>query len=415
MAALTAKLNFTKALLQGLPIPEKGKRTVYYDTKMRGLNLVVTDTGTKTFYLRRKHKGKSERVVIGRFPDLSVEQARGKAGDINSAFANGNNPAELRRLSRAEPTLGELFDEYLERYAKLHTKTSSQMEDSFRLYLHQWKNRKVSTVQRTDVQKLHTQLGKERGQVTANRTIELLRAVYNRGAQWGLCSADNPAAGITKFRIKARNRFLQSEELPRFFGALADEPNDTVRDFVLMSLLTGARKSNVLSMRWNEVSFEHLHWIIPETKNGETHTVPLVPIAIEILKARRQRQDKEEDHVFPGAGQTGHLASPKSAWRRILRRAGIQNLRLHDLRRSLGSWQAITGASLVVIGKTLGHKDVSTTAIYAHLSQDPQRRAMEELRSTRCWPRGRFRSLPKSCRCSPRGVWLDSRPSVDST
>jgi hypothetical protein len=135
MSTQSSRINFTKAALLALPTPSAGKRATYYDSKTRGLNIVVTDSGTKTFYLRRKHKGVSERVVIGRFPDYAVEEARGKASEFNSAFTNGKNPADLRRQARAEPSFGELFREYIDRYAKHHTKTWEDMQANFRHYL----------------------------------------------------------------------------------------------------------------------------------------------------------------------------------------------------------------------------------------------------------------------------------------
>ena len=371
------KLNFTKAALQALRKPLPGKRATYYDTQTRGLHLIITDKGTKTFYVRRKLNGVSERVVIGRFPDYPIEQARGKAGALNSAFSKGENPADLRRAARAELTLGTLFEEYIDRYARHHTKTWPDMQANFRRYLSHWQNRKLSTLAKAEVQKLHADLGKSNGRYTANRVLELLRAMFNKGISLGLCADYNPALGITKYRVKSRDRFMQADELPRFFRALAEEENRTIRDYVLLSLLTGARKSNVLAMRWEEINVERATWSIPETKNGEPLTVPLTQTAVEILKARQEERSPENAYVFPGDGATGHLVSPKKTWKRILERAGIKDLRIHDLRRTMGSWQAVTGASLVIIGKSLGHKDVSTTMIYSRLNIDPVRQSME--------------------------------------
>jgi len=185
----------------------------------------------------------------------------------------------------------------------------------------------------------------------------------------------NPAQRITQFKEVSRERFLQPDELKNFFQAVADEKNETIRDYILISLLTGARRSNVLSMQWGEISFERAEWRIPETKNGTSHTLPITTQAMQILKQRKELKDS--NFVFSGTGKSGHLVEPKKGWIRIKDRAGIKDLRLHDLRRSLGSWQAITGASLTIIGKTLAHMDVSTTAIYARLNNDPVREAME--------------------------------------
>jgi integrase len=186
----------------------------------------------------------------------------------------------------------------------------------------------------------------------------------------------NPCLGIRKFPEKSRDRFLQADELPRFFKALNEEPNATLRDYIFVSLLTGARRSNVLSMRWKELDLEQGTWEIPVTKTGDSQTVTLAMEAIEILKVRKS--NRSSFFVFPGNGRTGHLVEPKKGWKRILERAGIEDLRIHDLRRTLGSWQAITGSSLPIIGKSLNHKNASTTQIYARLNLDPVRESVQK-------------------------------------
>jgi integrase len=147
------------------------------------------------------------------------------------------------------------------------------------------------------------------------------------------------------------------------------------KDFMMMSLLTGARRANVQAMMWLDVNVDRGTWRIPSTKTGEAVTVPLCPEAVEILRRRQKLAGGQ--WVFPSAkSSSGHYVEPQRAWRGLLKRARITDLRLHDLRRTLGSWQAATGANLPVIGKTLGHKHQSTTAIYARLDLDPVRQAV---------------------------------------
>ena len=373
-----AKLNFTKASIEALPVPEKGW-TYHYDFKVQGLGIGIGSTGKRSFILYRKINGIPERITLGRYPDLSIEQARGKASDLNSDIANGLNPAEIKRGNKEEMTLGELFAEYLERYAMPHgKKTISDMQDNFRRYLGKWGNRKPSAISKRDVEKLHYKLGKEIGVHTANRTLELLRSILNKAIAWGLFSKVNPVVGIEKFTLKSRDRFLQVDELPRFFQALGEEPNETIRDYVLLSLLTGARKANVLSMQWKDVNLKRGEWRIEETKSGTPQTATLSPEALSILRNRIRNIKPSEPmtFVFPGEGRNGHLIEPKKGWKRILERAGINDLRIHDLRRTLGSWQAKTGASLAIIGKSLNHKNQNTTAIYARLDLDPVRESV---------------------------------------
>lgn len=239
--------------------------------------------------------------------------------------------------------------------------------DVYRLYCQPIAKYRLSRIKRSDIQRLHSKAGENNGVYAANRMIAMIRGVFNRAIDWGL-DYPNPALGIKKFKEQTRDRFLQSDELPRLFKSLEAETNHTVRDYILISLFTGARRANVLAMRWEEINLEQSTWRIPMTKNGESHTVPLVEPAVAILKVRQQRS--QSPWVFPSFSASGHLVEPKKAWKRILQRANIQNLRLHDLRRSLGSWQAATGASLTVIGKTLAHKNVNTTAIYARLNKE---------------------------------------------
>ena len=246
----------------------------------------------------------------------------------------------------------------------------------FDRHLASWKKRKLSSIRKIDIHKLHQDIGNSSGQYTANRLLALLRSIFNQANKLGLWDNPNPASGITKFKEKSRSRFLQADELPRFFSALAEESSEHARDYILLSLLTGARKSNVLAMRWDEINLEMKLWTIPKTKNGDSHTVPIVPQALEILNNRYT--DKTCEWVFPSNSASGHLQDPKKAWQRLLKRAEISDLRIHDLRRSLGSWQASTGASLVIIGKTLSHRNVNTSAIYARLNTDPVRDAMNK-------------------------------------
>jgi integrase len=370
------KFNFIKKSLAGLRIPTK-KIAVYHDATKHGLKLLVRPTGIKTFVLYRKIQGRPERVTIGRFPEFTIEQARNQVDILNAKIASGINPNEEKRGLRSEMTMKGLFEKYLERYAKVHKKSWQEDADQFRRYLKDWENRKLSSIRKSHIQKLHTEIGANKGHYAANRLLALLHTLFNRAIDWGWDNT-NPAHGIKKFKEKSRDRFIQSDELPKFFAALSEETSIIVRDYILLSLLTGARRSNVLAMRWDEINFDRATWTIPMTKTGDSHTLPLVSAAIDILKTRQENNTNNNPWVFSGAGVTGHLVETKKPWKRILEKAGIKNLRIHDLRRSLGSWQAATGANLSVIGKTLAHKNVSTTAIYARLNIDPIRESMNK-------------------------------------
>jgi integrase len=395
------KQQLSKQYIESLKPSPNMERVNYYDTKVNGLELSVTPTGIKTFSVLKWINGKTQRVGLGRYdgaavqspefdrdplcvlgnnPRLTIEQARILALATISELSSGRTPRELHRQNADEMTLGQLFEEYMEKYAKDHCKSWKVMEECFERYLGDWKNRLVGSIKRTDVQMLVNKLAKERGKTTANRSLELLRAIINKGKQWLLVSGDNPATGITRFKMKPRDRFLYEHEIPKLAAAIEAEKNEDIRDYVLISLYTGARKSNVLSMRWEHIDLDAGTWLIPDTKNNTAQTILLTDAELDILRRRHQsRKSKLNfEYVFPGTGVDGHLADPKKGWKRILKNAGIKDLHLHDLRRTLGSYMAMTGASLSVIGNALNHKDVSTTRkVYAHSAREAERTARE--------------------------------------
>ena len=173
----------------------------------------------------------------------------------------------------------------------------------------------------------------------------------------------NPCRATTKFNEESRERFLNADELKRFFKAIAEEESETIRDQVLISLLVGSRSGNTLAMRWEDLDLHERTWRVPgvESKGGRPLVIILADPAIEILE---RRQGNGSPYVFPGRGKTGHLVDVRVGWRRILERAGLEDLRPHDLRRTMASWQAALGASLPIIGRSLGHQHPRTTQVY---------------------------------------------------
>lgn len=378
------KINFTKAVLDALPLPENGKRNAYHDSKTNGLQLRITSTGVKTFSLFRRVKNSlPERVTLGRYPDMSIEQARKEAIRLNGLLVQGINPNSDARALKTETTLQEIFDDFLihrrnKRGAFLSDKTKRTYKYDFDFYLGKWAKRKLSQFKDTDFGNLHREIGKDHP-TTANRVIAMASSLFNYANERKVYKGENPAQGIKKFPETKRDRFVQADELPAFFSALADETNEILRDYFLISLLTGVRRSNVQEMQWEQINFDRAEWRIPKTKNGDPQTITLPVEALEILRNRFDRRiDRSVSWVFPGRGVTGHIVEPKKAWARILARSGLEDLRIHDLRRTLGSWQAKTGASLLIIGKTLNHKSPNTTAIYARLDLDPVRESVDK-------------------------------------
>ena len=374
------KINFTKSYIESLKPAEKGAREFYRDSKVAGLEIMVTDKGAKSFKVTRKKNGRMIRVTLGKYPDLSVENARKKAFEINAQIADGVNPNESKNKLKKELFLSELIDTYVERHSKKHKVTWHYDNHEVRIFTSKLSKRKISTISNEEIRRLHEKIADDNGLYQANRFLATLKAMFNKAIEWGY-DGTNPALRIKPFKEKSRDRFLQPDELPRFFEALDNELNETARDYFYIALYTGARKANILSMKWEDINLNSKEWKIPKTKNGEAVTVPLVDEAIEILQNRINKQistRSQSEFVFPSkASSKGYLQDPKKAWKRILAEAQIKDLRIHDIRRTLGSYQAITGASLQIIGKSLGHKTQAATQIYSRLNLDPVRKSME--------------------------------------
>jgi integrase len=384
------RIRFTKAAIAALPTPDQGARATYYDSEIQKLAIRLTAAGCRTFYVVRRDGAQMVWLKLGTFPDMTPEAARNAAQRALGDFARGVNPAALKREERKKLTLGEAFDHYCEQHAiPRKVKSANWLRELWERCLGplpdlppkrhgrkrtkhpagvEWSKRKLDAITSAEVRGLHTSIGKKHPTM-ANRVVELLSTIYNRASEWGYGGV-NPANGIEPFKETKRDRFIKPDELPRFFKELTADTSLDFQHFVLLGLLTGARRTHILGMRWQDTDIESATWRIPDTKNDDPQIVALVPEATEILRAR---SPKATGFVFPADSKTGHITAPKQRWRELLKRAEVSDLRVHDLRRSLGSWQAISGASLVVIGKSLGHKSPSATAIYARLHLDPVR------------------------------------------
>ena len=259
---------------------------------------------------------------------------------------------------------------------KLAGKTLAEKGSLWKLYLSRWEDDPVNGVRREDVMGLRGEIG-ERHPVTANRVLKVFRTFCRWAVENGRMRSD-PTEGIGKYRESSRTRFLRPGERVRFFEAVGDErtPVD-LRDYVMLSLTTGQRSGDVMRMRWEDVDLPAGRWIVRQGKTGEMLSVPLLPEAVEILRRRSGEADGGE-YVFASRRKSSrpYVQSLKKSFRALCDRAGIEDFRMHDLRRTLGSWMAIGGASTTIIGRALGHRDSSSTAIYARLTADPVEEAM---------------------------------------
>jgi integrase len=381
----TQRLKFSKRSLADIEPPKTG-RVYVYDSSKPSLALCVTATGKRTFYLVRKIEGRTVRLRLGAFPQISVEQARDLIDKNNAKIADGGNPQADRQAARGESTFAEAFGQYLEQHARPHKKSWEHDQQRHDRHLKAWGNRKLSSITGNDVRGLHAKLGTDNGRHEANRTLALLSVVFSFAGECGW-TGRNPCVGVKKFSERSRDRFLQADEFPRFWKAVDEDQSPDFRDFFRLALLTGARVGNLMAAEWSHLLLDDGVWRIPETKSGEWQRVHLPELAVTILRDRLKRLQAEaavaksdpSPFVFPSRAGTkrGYVTDITKPWKRITEAARLDDLRPHDLRRTLGSWQAATGASLPIIGKSLGHRGTAATSIYARLNLDPVKAAVD--------------------------------------
>ncbi|MNS37947.1 site-specific tyrosine recombinase XerD [compost metagenome] len=360
-------------------------RTHYYDLRTPGLLLRVEVSGSKTFYFSKRLGRSMKQIKLGPFPQLELNQARAKAIEMSAAVVMGKDPATAGVVRRGEPTLRETFAWYMEVHARprKRERTCKLDEMNFRLYFAPLASKSLTAISRHDVRSWHAELVGSKGAPTANNALKLLSSIFGRAIAHDRWEGANPCQRIEKAHEQSRDRRLMPGEINDFMDALEADHDLALKDYIYLSLFTGQRRGNILAMRWDEIDLIGRTWRIPLTKNGQPQHVPLEEQELTILM--RRKEGSQSPWVFPGSGATGHLVEPKKGWARILNRANeertkrneppISDLRIHDLRRTLGSYMVDTGASLHIVGKTLGHKNQATTAIYARLSLEPVRSA----------------------------------------
>jgi integrase len=367
--------------------PDPNRREYYlWDDEVRGFGLRVGASGTKTWVFQAAAGGAApRRMSLGPYPAVEPGAARARAAAARGAIAAGADPFTAGAKPSQKKkivTLAEFIPLYLA-HAKGHKRSWAKDEKELTRYLPpEWKARPLDSFTPTDMVSLHTTLG-GRGHYVANGFLRLLRSMFNRARDWGHLpeAALNPCRKVEWFKEHPRERFLTLDELDRLMAALdAEETEPLWRHYFLLCLLTSQRRSEVAGMRWDELDLDAAVWTIPasRTKAARATRVPLTAQVLETLRTRRA----QGEFVFPSPRVRGApIREPKGAWQKILVRAGMRpgDVRIHDLRRTGGSYLAAAGVGLPLIGKLLNHSRPETTAIYSRLDLEPVRAAQQQL------------------------------------
>ena len=356
--------------------------TIYVnDARMPGLSVRITKSGVKSYVFTKKASGKFLRITLGKTAAMTLIAARTAASAHHGDIARGVDVAAMRRTAKATARLKALTlaDAYA-RFLTLKERRASTVKDYkmlWRLHVPDVLKRKpLADVTASDVEKLKTELGK-RTPRTANKTVVLLSAIMSKCGRW----ADNPARGVERFEERVRTRRLNADELARLWKALHAAEGTLWADFFRVLIVTGARRDALCSMRWQDLDLTTGVWVIPATwsKNRHEMALPLTSTAVSILQ-RRQQNRTRSPWVWPSTlAKGGHVVNPEKPWRRFLKAAEIkESASLHDVRRTLGSSLAKSGAAAAVISKALGHVSPQSARAYVHLDVEPARAAIDK-------------------------------------
>ncbi|MGM0984694.1 MAG: tyrosine-type recombinase/integrase [Pseudomonadota bacterium] len=365
-----APLPLTQSSVDKMHCPADRRKVNVPDAQVIGLMLELRATGGRTFYVRYTDKdGHRFQLKLGDAGVLKLSQARQLALEAKSRTLMGDNPAEAKHQAREVPTLASFYKERYLPYVKLHKRSWSTDESQLRCHIMPMLGKKrLDRITKADVIAVIHHHRATHKPASSNRLLVMLRFLYNLAIEWEIAGVTrNPTKGIPTFQENnRRERYLTPPEARRLFEALHTSPNSLLTPIVALLLLTGARRGEVLKARWEEINWAQRRWRIPLPKSGEARHVPLSDEALQLLAKRREVTDSEWVFANPKTGEP--FQTIYNSWDAARKRAGLPDLRLHDLRHSFASFLINAGHSLYEVQKLLGHRQVTTTQRYAHLS-----------------------------------------------
>ena len=357
-----------------------------WDGEIMGLGLRVWASGARSYVLKYRRGGVQRWLTIGLHGDaMTPDKAREEAEKYKGRIREGKDPALEAKVERDAESFDVFADRYLKQYAKPHKKASTYGEEKRALKNHvrpALGRYRVKDIQRGDIVRFHQ--GMKATPYAANRTLALLSHMFNVAEDWGLRDENtNPCRRVKRFKETSRERFLSPDELARLGKALAAadarKESPYVTAAIRLLLFTGARLDEILSLQWAHVDLDARLLRLPDSKTG-AKTIALSAPALAALESIPRQQGNP--YVICGKNAGEHLVNLQKPWRRIRKAAGLDDVRLHDLRHSFASVAVAGGMSLPLIGSLLGHSQPATTARYAHLSDDPRLAAADAVAAT---------------------------------
>ncbi len=359
------KAKITKTFVEQVPLTQKGQ-VAYCDTELRGFYVIV-GMEAKTYVAQKDIRGRSVRFTIGRHGHFTAEQARKIAKEKLYQMANGIDPTAEEKEDHAQTvTLGSALESYLTSRRNLKPRTIDDYRYYLNKYLPDWKDTLLTDITKETIGTRHALMAENNGPTTANKTMRLVRALFNYAyATYDICPA-NPVTYLTHIRgwYKERRRrtYIKPHDLKKWWQAVQDLENDTYRDFFLLMLFTGLRRGEAQKLCWRDIDFRDKTFTVTDTKNGDPLTLPLGGFLLNMLEDRRKRYGNYE-YVFPGPGEHGYLHEPKKGIAKVIKGSGVQFTN-HDLRRTFITIAESLEISAYALKRLINHRATDVTGGY---------------------------------------------------
>jgi len=361
----------------------------YRDSAIVGFGLRVTSGGAKSFIVEKRINGKVKRITLGRYGNLTVEQAKKEAMKVLGKVATGSDPiAEKKEKNIRSLSLQETYDDYLKTRKDLKPTTIKDYNRVIKWAFEDWLSRPITDISKDMVENRHRERGKK-SKARANNSMRVLRAIINHArnkfedAKGNPIILINPVERLSQnrawFKVEKRQSLIKAHQLSPWYQATLQLNNETTRDYLYFLLFTGLRRSEGAQLRWDDVDFSDQTFTIQDTKNGQPHTLPLSEYLESLLLKRHE--NRESNFVFPSDSATGHIIDPQKSLLKVGELSGV-SFTLHDLRRTFITIAESLDIPAYALKQLLNHKDPrDVTAGYIVIDVERLREPMQKISS----------------------------------
>ena len=399
------KIKLTQAVLRDLqPMPGKAQADVW-DINLPGFGVRISAAGRKTFFVMTRVNGRLVRATVGKFLTMNYVDAFKAAKRMLVDMGDGKNPNDEKKARRSGTlTLGGVFETFMstrkDKREELTTRTQEQYRLIFDKHLAHWKGRHVKEISRVMVQELHEKIGSGRGKNAANGAIRFLRRLMNFSRARYDVPERNPVEGVEWYRDGRRSVIIKPVDMPKWFTTVSTMQHETMRDYLLLVLFTGLRRNEAMKLTWENVDLADKTLTVPETKNGEAHSLPLSSFLFKLLSERYERWGEPTGYVFPSWSKHGHLTNVQHGMK-LLQAAGLAYT-LHDLRRTFITTAERLDISIYTVKRLANHKHTDVTGKHyivhdiERLREPMERITLELLRQAARQERGKVIEMKKA-------------------